>query len=188
MKANQRTRTRYLLRRSLTPLTAVALTLGVSAGLTTSASANGTYSGNAYVTGTGRVDSYNHSMDWENEGVVSKLTNPKTNVTCLWQKILWADGDLPASGIDGAFGDNTYNATINWQRAAGGLSADGSAGRNTWGAATYWLYDSNGDGRVDTYLGAAHNFAVSIDSNGRYHFPDDTGTDRLASYNSRTCS
>ena len=67
---------------------------------TTPAAASGTYSGLAYVYG---ADSY--TDDWGNEGILSTGTNTNSNATCLWQKILWADGFLDsAADIDGKFG------------------------------------------------------------------------------------
>ncbi|MEU0675828.1 peptidoglycan-binding domain-containing protein [Streptomyces sp. NPDC006172] len=156
-----------------------AAVLGLSA---SPAAASGTYSGRAYVYGGGAF-----AGDWSDEGIVSTGTNRQSNATCLWQKILWADGKLAASGIDGDFGTGTYNATREWQ-STWNLQVDGSAGRNTWTEAGKWLRDIDGNGAVDTYIGLVRNFTLSRDSDGRYHFPDGNGSGRIAGYDYRTCS
>ncbi|MFI7066005.1 peptidoglycan-binding protein [Kribbella sp. NPDC050124] len=111
-----------LLRKAAVPVLGAALVFGVA----TPAAASGSYSGLSFVYGSGGV-----SDDFDDEGVVNVSTHRSSNVTCLWQTILWANGYLPSSGIDGVFGDQTDAATRNFQRDKG-LSADGSAGRNSW--------------------------------------------------------
>ncbi|MDX3712294.1 peptidoglycan-binding domain-containing protein [Streptomyces europaeiscabiei] len=155
---------------------------------TTPAAASGTYSGLAYVYG---ADTY--TDDWGNEGVLSTSTNTNSNATCLWQKILWADGFLSsASDIDGRFGSDTKAATEDLQRYFA-LGVDGSVGQETFGHMDKWLYfvsGSTADGSTANlrYDGIAHDFALSRNADGNYAFTDGDGTTRLAGYNYRTCS
>jgi hypothetical protein len=159
-----------------------ALTVATLALSTSPASANGTYSGLAYVQGSGTF-----TDDWGDEGILSTSVNASSNATCLWQKILWADGKLIAADIDGVFGTNTVNATKVWQGAYG-VPSDGVVGKATFGEADAHLEDSNGDGAVDTYHGSLYNISITRDSNNRYSFYDADGNTRLAGYNYRTCS
>lgn len=159
-------------------LTAVTLALSASP-----ASAIGTYSGLAYVYGGGAFGN-----DWDDEGILSTGTNTSSNATCLWQKILWADGNLTsASDIDGVFGTKTKAATEDWQ-SDWDASPDGAVGKETFGKAGEWLRDTDGDGAVDTYVGSAHSISVSRDDQGRYHFYDGGGNGRIAGYDYLTCS
>ena len=108
--------------------TLTAATLALS---TSPASASGTYSGRAYVYGAG--DWYD---DWTDEGILSMATNTESNATCLWQKILWADGYLPyTSDIDGDFGQTTAWATVNWQVRLKLENIDVVVGKETFKAA-----------------------------------------------------
>lgn len=158
-------------------LTAATLALSVSP-----ASASGTYSGLAYVYGAGTYED-----DWGNEGDLSTGTNTSSNATCLWQKILWADGYLASSDIDGVFGEDTKTATRKWQEYWY-LPSDGVVGKNTFQKAGSFLWDGNNDGAVDTYIGGKHTINVTRDSEGRYNFYDGDGVKRLAGYDYRTCS
>ncbi|TVZ94941.1 putative peptidoglycan binding protein [Streptomyces sp. BK340] len=163
---------------SIGALTAATLALSASP-----ASASGTYSGQAYVYGAGAF-----SNDWDDEGILSTGTNTASNATCLWQKILWADGNLTsASDIDGVFGSQTKAATKAWQ-SDWEANPDGVVGKETFGKAGDWLRDTDGDGAVDTYIGTAHSISVSRDDQGRYHFYDGDGNGRIAGYDYRTCS
>ena len=70
-----------------------------------------------------------------------------------WQNFL--NGQGYNLTVDGDFGDNTYNATIEWQ-SKNGLGADGIVGKNTWGKAGYSLSPSSqtfdyGDFEYDDY-------------------------------------
>ncbi|WP_043678936.1 peptidoglycan-binding domain-containing protein [Streptomyces xylophagus] len=164
--------------------TIAALTAGVIALSASPASASGTYSGLAYVYGAGVF-----TDDWDNEGIVDTSHNTASNATCLWQKVLWADGELTAADIDGDFGPTTKAATARWQTKFQ-VTSDGSAGQNTWTAAGNWLRNSsNGfDGTVARYIGTEFIIDVTRDSDGYYHFLDGTGAGRIAGYNYRTCS
>jgi hypothetical protein len=145
------------------------------------ASASGDYSGRAYVYGGGAF-----SNDWGDEGILSTSRPTSSNATCLWQKILWADGRLSWSGIDGIFGSGTRNATILWQRDWG-LGDDGVVGKDTFGAADRWLRDISGNGVVDTYIGTHSTFSIGRNSDGNYISYDRQGDLRVAGYNYLTC-
>ncbi|WP_351232163.1 peptidoglycan-binding domain-containing protein [Streptomyces sp. NPDC002133] len=156
---------------------------------TTPAAASGTYSGRAYVYGSGTwVD------DWNDEGLLQTNMHASSNATCLWQKILWADGFLPSTAdIDGVFGTKTYNATVAWQDSVS-LQKDGSVGKATFGMAGNYLHyvaSSTGpNNSLDLYYdGFAHNFPLIRAVDGNYLFPEgDGGVYKFASYNSRSCS
>lgn len=169
----------------LAACTVGALSAALLAVSASPASASGTYSHAAYIQGGGSV----WSDDWDDEGIVDLSHNTDSNATCLWQKVLWADGFLPASGIDGRFGSDTYNATKKWQALLlSDSQADGSAGKNTFTKAGTWLRDTDLDGQVDTYKGMDHNVSMTRDSDGHYHFVDGGGHGRVAGYNYLTCS
>ena len=51
-----------------------------------------------------------------------------------WQEYLNTQGY--GLSVDGDFGNNTYNATVDWQ-TKNGLGADGIVGKNTWGKAGF---------------------------------------------------
>ncbi|MFJ9150857.1 peptidoglycan-binding protein [Streptomyces sp. NPDC102270] len=167
------------------------LTAGTLALSASPASAIGSYSGLAYVAGSGT-----YTDDWGNEGILSTSINTSSNATCLWQKILWADGAIESDGttfdsadIDGVFGSNTKAATADWQSAFGG-SGDGIgvAGDDTFRAAGKGLQDQDGDRAVDHFDGSRYTINITRDSNGRYNFYDGDGNARLAGYDYRTCS
>lgn len=185
--SSSKVRTR-LFRRAAVPVIASGLALGMSVVLAAPAAASGSYTGRAYIYGAvgGTM-----TDDWNDEGVVNVSTHRSSNVTCLWQTILMADGYLPASGVDGIFGDQTHAATVNWQRDRG-LVADGSAGRNTWTKAGRRLTDSGSDSdgfRYGGYSGTRFTFAIRrSDSTGNWGFYEEGGILRNASYNTRTCS
>ena len=159
-------------------LTAATLALGASP-----ASASNSYNGLAYIYGSGQ-----YYDDWWDEGILSTSTNTASNATCLWQKILWADGFLSsASDIDGVFGSKTYSATRAWQTKRR-IGVDGSVGKDTFTTANGQLIDSDFNGSVDAYLGDQHTFGVSRNSEDQYVFTDGDGHARIAGYNYRTCS
>lgn len=183
---------RRLLRRAAVPTVGAALVLGMSVTVATPAAASGSYSGRAYVYGTGGV-----SDDFDDEGVVNVSTHRSSNVTCLWQTILWANGYLPSSGIDGIFGDQTDAATRNFQRDRS-LSADGSAGRNSWTKAGDRMsqQDNQNGWRYVVYRGvkgsrspySSHEFVLQRSPDGNFRFYPPRGNGPFwAAYNSRTC-
>ncbi|MFF4759798.1 peptidoglycan-binding protein [Streptomyces sp. NPDC001292] len=160
-----------------------ALTAAVLAVSTTPAAASGTFSGRAYVYGAGIF-----SDDWGDEGVLSTSTHTYSNATCLWQKILWADGYLPyLSDVDGIFGSKTKSATQAWQRFHQ-LNDDGVVGKATFSMANGALLDNDKNGTVDTFDGYKYKTSIWRDSEGRYAFYDGDGQSRLAGYDYRTCS
>ncbi|MBD0839222.1 peptidoglycan-binding domain-containing protein [Streptomyces sp. TRM68416] len=167
---------------------AVAGTLALGASPASAAASDGYLSGSGYT--------YD---DWDDEGTLSSSSYAKSNATCLWQKILWAEGAIEKDGtkydtadIDGHFGSNTTHATKNLQKRWG-LSADGLVGKKTFTKAGDKLKDSK---LVDInsqrkyrlrYDGAQSDFFVYRSSSGKYSLYVD-GAYRYANYKSRTCS
>ncbi|MFI0898897.1 peptidoglycan-binding protein [Streptomyces sp. NPDC020983] len=133
------------LRRIAVPLAATAVALGVAAATATPAAASNSYNGNAYISGSDTP-----ADDLNDEGAVNMSTNTVSSVTCFWQNILYLDGYLSKSGIDGSFGPATKTATAQWQGDRG-LSADGSAGKATFteagiafGSNWHWTENTSG--------------------------------------------
>lgn len=165
----------------------VAGTLAFGAAPASAAASNG------YVSGSG----YTYD-DWNDEGTVSTASHTKSNVSCLWQKILWAEGATESDGstydeadVDGVFGANTKYATKKLQ-SRWGLTADGIAGKKSFTKAgskltnsRYVNYDSN---RVYilTYKGSKHSFPVYRGSSGKWSFYENNKL-RLAGYDYRSC-
>lgn len=92
-----------------------------------------------------------------------------TDLVFMWQSILYAEGYLSKSGVDGYFGSGTESATKKWQARAG-LSADGKVGSGTWGKADdrlRWWRDSAGNYAVRYY-------AVETDGYVRFYRGDKT--------------
>jgi peptidoglycan hydrolase-like protein with peptidoglycan-binding domain len=178
---------RSALRKAAIPLTAILLALGISASMATPASASNSYNGNTFMKGEGSFGD-----DWDDEGIIAEFGgyNRNSNVTCLWQKIVfWADSsEGHRDQIDGYFGHNTTLATYSWQaNYMDPTAADGTVGKYTWAAAGNRLRDTDGDGTVDEYDGRYRDIAISR-INGVYHFADAAGNDRLANYDNRTCT
>lgn len=184
--------TRRVLKRVAVPAIGAALAIGINVTIATPAAASGSYTGRAFVHGTGAV-----SDDFDDEGVTNVTTHRNSNVACLWQTILWANGYLPSSGVDGVFGDQTDAATRNFQRDKG-LSADGSAGRNSWTKAgdTLVQHDNQNGWLYVVYHGAtgsrspygSHQFVLQRSPDGNYRFYPPQGSGPYwAAYNSRTC-
>ena len=158
-------------------LTAAALALSTSP-----SSAANSYNGAAYVNGGGNLWD-----DWGDEGILSTSSNTSSNATCLWQKVLWAEGELAWSQIDGIYGPATRDATRRLQ-AKWLVQADGVVGKSTFGSAS-----SDGlwnPGEYNSIISApdSRSFIVWKDSQGRYNFYDRSGNARLAGYNYLTCS
>ncbi|MGI5451661.1 peptidoglycan-binding domain-containing protein [Streptomyces sp. CA-249302] len=150
------------------------------------AEASGTYSGRAYIYGGGTWVG-----DWGDEGDLSTSTNTYSNATCLWQKILWADGLLSASDIDGIYGSKTKAQTLYWQEMNELSDLDGIAGKETFGKADDSLYriSQDSDGNITLqYIGIYYKPYFIREADGNYGFYDGTNTYRLAGYNYRTCS
>ncbi len=175
---------RRVLRKAAAPATAVALALGLSAALATPATASGSYTGKPFVYGDSLLTS-----DWDDEGIVDVRTHRTSDVTCLWQTILYADGYLPASAVDGIFDDQTRVATVNWQRIRG-VNPDGSVDRATFARAGQRISDNgSADGyRNGRYQGTDHSFLVRRPTEGGnwMFLPPGRGF-IAAAYNWRTC-
>jgi len=148
------------------------------------ASASGDYSGLSMVAGSGGF-----SDDWNDEGILSTSRHASSNATCLWQKVLWADGHLNWNSIDGVFGSATRDATEKWQSDWADGAADGVVGKATFTAAGRSLADTDGNGSVDTYVGTGgRSFVVGRTADGDYSLYDRSGQKRLAGYNYLTCT
>jgi hypothetical protein len=154
-----------------------ALTAAVLGLSTTPAAAVGDYSGLAYV---------HMERVWSDEGRLSVNDHANSNATCLWQKILWADGYLGNAAITGVFDEATREATIAWQEEwAPGQAANGIAGSGTFAAADTWLNYYGTPGSY-AYEGSAHRAWLTVDDSGRFGFYDD-GVHRAAGYDYRSC-
>jgi peptidoglycan hydrolase-like protein with peptidoglycan-binding domain len=163
---------------------AVALMAGLSLG-TAPASAN---TNDGYVSGAG----YTYD-DWNDEGTVSVNSNASSNATCLWQKVLFAEGLLDYDDIDGIFGPETKRLTEALQSRWRMRYVDGIVGEATWTRAgqnlvksEYVNFDSQRVYRM-YYSGSSDVFAVYRGGNGRHGFYQDGGIFHQASYTSRTC-
>lgn len=162
-------------------IVAVLLSMGIGSLASSPASASNSYNGHAYVHGGGTM-----YTDWYNEGVVNLRVHKYSNATCLWQAILWSNGFLPKSGIDGIFGSQTHSATRAFQRRKG-LSMDGSAGRRSWSAAGGISHTVDRNGWVKgVKSGYKRAFSVRRSGAGNYQFYID-GRWHWAAYNYRTC-
>ncbi|MET8732194.1 peptidoglycan-binding domain-containing protein [Streptomyces parvus] len=178
-------------RRTLTALTGAALagTLALSAAPASAKASDG------FVRGYG-----NWTDDWADEGTLSSTpaTHGLSNATCLWQKILWAEGAhnsdgkrFLASDITGKWGHDTTAATRQIQYRWD-LTADGIVGPGTFGRADVQLVHAGGSTAKGkklnlTYRGLFHDFSVVRDEQGKYTFKDRLGNWRQAGYNYRTC-
>ncbi|HEU5469257.1 MAG TPA: peptidoglycan-binding domain-containing protein [Actinophytocola sp.] len=114
--------------------------------LPTPASANPSQ---GYVLGVGAWED-----DWTDEGPISSSTFSHNNVVAMWQQILWADGNLPWSGIDCIFGPQTSAATRSW-KSARGLPNDGIAGNGAFTTASESLVPLGGN--AYRYTGSSGN-------------------------------
>lgn len=159
-------------------MAAAALTAG-AASLAPAASASVSQ---GYVVGGGWGASVQD--DFGDEGPLDSSSHRTSMATALWQDILWADGLLPASGIDCDYGPNTTAATKNWQTkfGAGSLDVDGSAGPKTMGTADQWLTDQ-GNGRDIKYTGTEGRVVIFRRVGGIYQIYLNTAW-RNASYTS----
>lgn len=86
------------------------------------------------------------------------------DLVAFWQSILYVDGYLSlcgSNGIDGYFGTGTGNATYNWQSAEG-ITADYTAGPQTWGQAN--IYNFGGS----TYYGTNQQLPLASGGAGLF--------------------
>lgn len=144
-----------------------------------------------------------YSDDWGNEGVLSSSAYRQSNATCLWQKVLWAEGATEQDGtafdyadIDGDFGPNTTYATkaiqVRWNLADSISDADGKVGPNTFGKADQRLHAKSGSTApgqklVLNYIGVSHSFELERSAAGQYLFYY-LGKWRYSVYSTNTCS
>ncbi|WP_217550914.1 peptidoglycan-binding protein [Streptomyces sp. GbtcB6] len=141
-------------------LAAAMATAALTAGAVSVAPAATASVSQGYVVGGGWGGSVQD--DFGDEGPLDSSSHRTSLATALWQQILWADGLLPASGVDCDYGPNTTAATKGWQAKfgiysdTGSLEKDGSAGPKTMGTADQWLTDQ-GNSRDIVYDGTEHD-------------------------------
>jgi hypothetical protein len=172
--------------RAARPRLAIAAVVGTALGATL---AVGTLPASAavsdgYVSGSGSFRN-----DWSDETVHANYY-PRSNAACLWQKILWAEGLLTNSEVDGAFGSKTVARTRSLQ-SRWGIPATGKANNATFTKAAGRLAFvsgsiANGKRLELKYNGAAHDFTVRRNERGRHGFYLDGGW-KAAAYKQRTC-
>lgn len=167
--------------RTIAALTGLVLAGGMLA-VAAPASAN---TNDGWVSGAGGM-----SDDWGDEGTVSRTSYSSSGATCMWQQVLYAEGLLSASGVDGHFGPNTETATENFQKRYSDLEVDGKAGPATWGKADNKFFGEmdyvDGSARAD-YDGRNFNFRVYRNDLGRHYWYGDDGGRRAAAYVAATC-
>ncbi|MDQ0750770.1 hypothetical protein QF034_005001 [Streptomyces africanus] len=141
------------------------------------------------------------SDDWDDEGELSRTSAWRSsNATCLWQRILWAEGAYATNydgkifeedHIDGDFGWRTLYSTIDLQKKLG-ESADGIVGEKTFSRVNKHMYKIGGstDSERTLYLryeGKKHTFDLRRNTEGKYVFPDRKGDSRQAGYKYHSC-
>ncbi|MDT0573989.1 Tat pathway signal protein [Streptomyces sp. DSM 3412] len=141
------------------------------------------------------------SDDWDDEGDLGRLEpNSNSNATCLWQRVLWAEGAYATNydneifekdDITGYFGWRTYYSTIYLQKQLG-ADKDGIVGGETMGLANKHMYQTGGStARGKTlylrYQGKKHSFDLSRNTEGKYVFPDANDDSRQAGYEYLSC-
>ncbi|GAA1611625.1 hypothetical protein GCM10009789_77490 [Kribbella sancticallisti] len=121
--------------------------------------------GSSFVDGDGTAvtdDWGDHARELGNSLCYRCADSWDTDLVIMWQAVLYAEGLLAKSGIDGQFGPATRDATKRWQ-ARYGLPVDGQVGPMTWARAdeglgwTYsgtWVsYRASTGGWVSSYRG-----------------------------------
>ncbi|GAA2678291.1 hypothetical protein GCM10010400_46890 [Streptomyces aculeolatus] len=141
--------------------------------------------------------------DWSDEGIISATEYSSSGATCMWQRILVAEGAPKTNGIlfsnadiDGHFGPNTTHAT-KWLQWKYGLvdspsKADGRVGPNTFSKAEDKLVKTGGSttpGSTVTFSfkGWRSSTTMVRDGEGKYLFSAGAIGTKAASYNSNPC-
>ncbi|MEV0649778.1 peptidoglycan-binding domain-containing protein [Phytomonospora sp. NPDC050363] len=84
--------------------------------------------------GTVKDDWGDHYSELGNELCNGCADSSNTDLVLMWQSVLYAEGFLVASAVDGYFGSGTEMATKKWQGRYN-LTVDGRVGPATWRAA-----------------------------------------------------
>ncbi|MGW1067148.1 peptidoglycan-binding domain-containing protein [Streptomyces aureus] len=154
---------------------------------------NGGVTGTSFVDGADALtdDWGDHYAELGNSLCNGCADSNNTDLVIMWQAILYAEGLLPKSGIDGQFGPSTEAATRTWQ-GRHQIGVDGSVGNQTWTKADdslEWVTSNivryqgwNQSGTVDFLRGSATNH------NGAYQLlgaePNGVGNDSASFSNS----
>jgi len=117
---------------------------------TAHANNSGDYSTSYVDGGDAYTDDWGENFEDIGNSLCDGCANDNTDIVLVWQSILYAEGLLARSGIDGNFGPATDAATEKWQ-AIYGLTADGWVGEGTWKAADNRLFLS-ASGTIVYYL------------------------------------
>jgi hypothetical protein len=174
---------------------AVAAIAAVSLALGTSPASAAASDG--YISGAG--DFYD---DFGDEGPLSTTSHNNSNATCLWQRILVAEGAevgnnggiFTETDMDGQFGTRTRTATISLQKRWG-LTADGVVGKATFGRADAYgklIYVATHNDQLQRrfefkYVGKQHQaFRFYRSNTGRWSFYEDMEL-KYGSYTYNTC-
>ncbi|MCQ4205914.1 peptidoglycan-binding domain-containing protein [Streptomyces longispororuber] len=149
--------------------------------------------------------------DFGDEGTISTTSAYRnSNVACLWQQILWAEGVKESNGTafdksdaDGRFGANSAYATKQLQKRWG-LTADGVVGKGTFGKVDTKRQQIGGEwtGRLlhvgtDTsdpdeyyklrYYGKSETLTFYRDDTGRYRFHTGQNSFAYVAYGHNSC-
>jgi hypothetical protein len=173
--------------RLATAVTGAVMSATIGATLALGASPASASASSGYVSGGGHFQD-----DWGDEGTVSTSAYSTSNVACLWQKVLWAEGLYTESKINGHFSTETRISTQRLQ-SRWHISTTGKADQATFNtAATHgrlrFVSGSTANGKVLTlkYQGIAHHFTLHRNTDGRYVFYAD-GDWRSARYRGSSC-
>jgi hypothetical protein len=173
------------IRKTATRIVAAFTGLIMAGGMLATAAPASANTNDGYVSGAGIIGD-----DWGDEGTISTASYSSSNATCLWQRVLWAEGLLSYASIDGIFGPNTKAATESFQGRYSDLTNDGKAGPNTWGKADNKFTNkqtyADGSGTA-TYSGSFSSFTITRGTDGRHRWFQD-GATRAGGYNYRSCS
>ncbi|GAA1813527.1 hypothetical protein GCM10009682_38390 [Luedemannella flava] len=108
--------------------------------------------GTTFVDGAGALtDDWGDNANELGHSLCYGCADSRTDLVTLWQAVLYVDGYLTNTDVDGQFGPKTRDATKAWQSYRG-LDSDGYVGDDTWSKADNFLVWDTYGGFV-TYSG-----------------------------------